>query len=88
MLELARRGLCSGGAKRGQAALSDVVRARAGLEAALVNLAYDAETSGGLLIVVPAASASALERELAARNVPVHAIGDCAPASDVLIELR
>ncbi|MBK7876395.1 MAG: selenide, water dikinase SelD [Planctomycetes bacterium] len=86
-LDLARRGLCSGGAKRGRAALSDVVRARPGLEEALVNLAYDAETSGGLLIVVPPSAAAKLERELAARGVPVHAIGECAPASDVLIEL-
>ncbi len=88
VLDLARRGLCSGGAKRGKAALADVVRARAELEPALVDLAYDAETSGGLLIVVSVANAAALERELAARGVPVHAIGECAPASDVLIELR
>ncbi|MBI5363208.1 MAG: selenide, water dikinase SelD [Planctomycetes bacterium] len=86
-IELARRGLCSGGSKRGKAALAEVVRARADLDPALVDLAYDAETSGGLLIVVPAASGAALERELGARGVPAHAIGECAPASDVLIEL-
>ena len=36
------------------------------LEQALVSLLFDAETSGGLLIVVGADQASALERELGA----------------------
>jgi selenide,water dikinase len=74
-LELARRGLTSGGAKRGRAGLADVVRIGPGLDEALVNLCFDAETSGGLLIAVPPERAPLLERELAARALPVHAVG-------------
>ncbi len=86
-LELARRGMCSGGAKRGRAALADVVRIAGGLDEALVNLAFDAETSGGLLIVVAASDATRLETELRARELPVHAIGECVPSTGALIEL-
>jgi selenide,water dikinase len=87
VLELARRGLCSGGSARGQATLAEVVRRAAGLDPALVNLVFDAETSGGLLIVVAPESAAALERELAARALPVHRIGSCLPAGEQRIEL-
>ena len=87
VVDLARRGFCSGGAKRGRAALVDVVRVPAGIDPALVDLVHDAETSGGLLIVIPEASSGALERELAARGLPVHRIGRCLPASEALIEL-
>lgn len=86
-LELARRGFCSGGAKRGRAVLADVVSLRAALDPALVDLAFDAETSGGLLIVVPAERATVLERELAARAVPVVAIGETLPRGAAEIEL-
>ena len=85
-LELARAGFCSGGAKRGRAGLAADVSIRAGLDEALTNLAFDAETSGGLLIVVPAANASRLERELAARDLPVHAIGEALPRGERWIE--
>jgi selenide, water dikinase len=87
-LELARAGTLSGGSKRGRTALADVVTVRAGLEEALVNLVFDAETSGGLLIVVAPAKQAALERELRARDLPVHALGECLPpAGATLIEL-
>src|SRR6185369_435407 len=86
-LELARQGILSGASKRGRAALADVVSIRAGLEEALVNLVFDAETSGGLLIAVAGGASVALERELAARDVLVCALGEVRPASGPLIEL-
>jgi selenide,water dikinase len=88
-LALARAGTLSGGSKRGRAALGTVVRIAAGLEEALTNLVFDAETSGGLLIAVAPSSAAKLEAELAARDLPVHAIGEALPAAPggVLIEL-
>ena len=86
-LELARKGTLSGGSKRGRANLADVVRIGSGPEAALVDLVFDAETSGGLLIVVAPAHAARLEAELAARDLPVHAIGEVVPATGALIEL-
>ncbi len=74
-LDLSRKGLNSGGAKRGRTHLASEVGIAGGVEDALVNLLFDAETSGGLLIAIAAAAAASLERELAARAVAVHAIG-------------
>lgn len=88
--DLAARGVVSGGVGRGKQALGDEVRVAPGLDQALVDITYDAETSGGLLIVVPEARAGALERELEARGVPVHVIGDVTARAegDPYIELR
>jgi len=88
-LELARRGLLSGGSKRGRASLGPEVAIGAGIEEALVDLFFDAETSGGLLIAIHSERAADLERELASRGVPVHAVGEFAEAGsgDVSVEL-
>jgi selenide,water dikinase len=86
-LELVRRGFASGAAKRGRAALADEVKIRSGLDEALVNLVFDAETSGGLLIAIAEARASELERELTARGLPVCRIGRCGARTAVSIEL-
>jgi selenide,water dikinase len=86
-LDLARAGTLSGGSKRGRTALADVVSIRSGLEEALVHLVFDAETSGGLLIVVPPVRAAQLERELAARDLLVARIGECVPDTGRLIDL-
>lgn len=88
VLELSRRGLNSGGAKRGRTALATEVAIASGLDEARTNLLFDAETSGGLLISIPAAKAAVLERELVARSQPVVAIGEVIPSSGVSIELR
>lgn len=87
VLELSRNGLNSGGAKRGRNGLKDEVRVAGGLEEALVNLLFDAETSGGLLIVVAPADAPALERELAVRNVLVARIGEFSAPNGVHVEI-
>ena len=86
-LELARAGFTSGGAKRGRNSLAGEFTLRAGLEEAQVNLVFDAETSGGLLIAVPAARAAELERELAAREQLVAAVGEVLPRAACAIEL-
>jgi len=85
--ELAAQGILSGGSKRGRAALADVVSVGAGVDPVLVDIAYDAETSGGLLICVGADAADALERELAARRVPVHAVGEVVADTGNVVEL-
>lgn len=87
VLDLSRAGLLSGGAKRGRTALGDVVSIAAGLDEALVNLAFDAETSGGLLIVLAESDAPKLERELSARGLPVQRVGDVVASTGKLIEL-
>jgi selenide,water dikinase len=76
-LDLARKGLFSGGAERGRRSLGPEVEIAAGLEKARVDLLFDAETSGGLLIVLPESRSSALERELRARDLPVARVGRC-----------
>jgi selenide,water dikinase len=86
-LELARKGLFSGGAKRGRKALEGDVGIADGLEEAHVSLCFDAETSGGLLIVVAPERAAALERELAARGLPVARIGAFAAKGARSIEI-
>ncbi len=87
VLELSRRGLNSGGAKRGRATLAHEVNLASGLDEALVNLLFDAETSGGLLIVVAPDDAATLERELTARSLPVHRIGAFSAAGGVAIDI-
>jgi len=87
VLELSQRGLNSGGAKRGRNALKDETRIAAGLEEPLVSLLFDAETSGGLLIVVGPDDAAALERELAARNLPIACIGEFVAADGVHVDV-
>ena len=86
-LELARKGIFSGGTKRGKMTLADVVRLGDGVDTVRVDIAYDAETSGGLLIAIADDDAPALERELAARDVPVHAVGEVLESTGKLIEL-
>ncbi len=76
VLALAKRGLFSGGAKRGRETLAREVSIGGGIDDALVGLLFDAETSGGLLIVVPPSEASRLEAGLRRRDLPVHAIGE------------
>lgn len=85
--ELARRGLFSGGSARGRAALADEVSIGAGLPEHQVGILFDAETSGGLLIVVPEAEASRLEGELRARALPVACIGEFVADAGVALEL-
>jgi selenide,water dikinase len=86
-LELAAAGVVSGGARKNRAALEAEVEVAPGLEPARVALAFEAETSGGLLIAVPAARAADLERELAARDVLVAAVGEVRPRGRALVEL-
>jgi selenide,water dikinase len=76
VIELARRKLFSGGAARGRDTLGAEVTIAAGVEEALASLFFDAETSGGLLIVVDPADAPALEEALRAEELPVCAVGE------------
>jgi len=87
-LELAQRGIFSGASKRGRTTLGADVEIARGLEEARVGLLFDAETSGGLLIVIPEDSGDALERELRARDLPVHRIGRFVPFTGKRLALR
>jgi selenide,water dikinase len=85
--ELAKRGLYSGGVKSGRAALGDKVRIGGGVNEERANLFFDAETSGGLLIVINPDQAPQLEAELRKRNLPVCNVGEFAPYDGKLVDL-
>lgn len=63
-LALARDGVFSGGSKRERGYLEGKVHVGGGVEEAIVRIMFDAETSGGLLLAVPAARAGDVERRL------------------------
>lgn len=86
-LALAERGLYSGGAKRGRKALGDDVLIGGGLPETLVGLLFDAETSGGLLIVVGPDDAPRLEAALVERDLPVQCVGEFLERKTHSIEL-
>ncbi len=84
--ELAAAGGTSGASGRGKQSLQETVRISDGADETRVNMAFDAETSGGLLIVVPAECASALERELRQRDQLIAAIGEVIAANGAHVE--
>ena len=63
-LELARQGMVSGGSKRGRQNLEGRYSLADGLDSALVDIMFDAETSGGLLIALPEEEAAKAEQRL------------------------
>lgn len=86
--ELVREGIAPGGSRRNLEFLRERLNVAGGIgEDALLILA-DAQTSGGLLIALPAEDAERLRGELSKRNVPVIAeIGEIVADKDNLIKL-
>jgi selenide,water dikinase len=87
-LDLVRAGVVTGASGRGRKSMADEVAVAPGCDEALVKLVFDAETSGGLLVVVAEADGPALEREFAARRVEGRKIGSCLENTGRAIELR
>ena len=86
--ELAAVGEITGGCKRNRAYLADKVAVAAGVAADLVEVAFDPQTSGGLLFAVSAAQATALCDALRARGVTVAAIiGEAVPRAAAAVDL-
>lgn len=71
-LELAGRGAVSGGGKRARAALGARVALAADLDPDLVAMLFDAETSGGLLVALPAVDADRAVASLTAAGCLAH----------------
>ncbi len=63
-LDAARAGAIPGGLTNNRDFVSPAVQVPAEFDAALLQLLYDPQTSGGLLIALPAGDAAALERRL------------------------
>ncbi len=67
--ELAEEGHLTGGCKRNRAYLQDKVAVETSVRAGLVEVAFDPQTSGGLLIALPRSEAPSLVQELHAAGV-------------------
>lgn len=75
-LALARQGVSPGGAGRNRDYFSEHVTAAADVEAALMSLLYDPQTSGGLLVSVAGDKKDMILAALSAAGVPASHIGD------------
>lgn len=73
-LDLVRSGSLSGGCVRGKQHFGGRVQIESSVDAALADLVFDAETSGGLLIAVPQEQAQKLSDRLRDAGVSSHAI--------------
>ena len=74
--DLAAAGFVSGGTRANTARISPFVNLDPAIPGDLAVLLYDAQTSGGLLLAVPAASAGTLLADLRARGLPAALIGE------------
>ncbi len=73
-LDLVRAGVMSGGCTRGKQYYGPRVQIAATVDAALADLVFDAETSGGLLLAVPEAIAGKVVQRLRDAGAPSHAL--------------
>jgi selenide,water dikinase len=69
-LDFAKKGMCTGGAKKNAAYVKD----DAEVPAAFADIAWDPQTSGGLLLAIAEPKLDALLAALAARGVPIRAV--------------
>ncbi|HEV2259727.1 MAG TPA: selenide, water dikinase SelD, partial [Streptosporangiaceae bacterium] len=74
--DLAAAGFVSGGTRANTARISPFVNLDPAIPGDLAVLLYDAQTSGGLLLAVPAAGAGTLLADLRARGLPAALIGE------------
>lgn len=83
--DYAQQGILPGGLARNRSYLEaeGVVRLGAGVDAALAQLLFDPQTSGGLLLAVPAAQAATLCERFAAAGETIWAIGEVAEGAGI-----
>jgi selenide,water dikinase len=74
-LEALRRGVIPGAIERNREYAGGALRVAPGVDEAAVNLGFDAQTSGGLLIAVPAERLEKLRQSLARRGAGHFVIG-------------
>lgn len=87
VLEALRAGVIPGAIERNREFLGENLEVAPGVDEALVNLGFDAQTSGGLLIAVPEARYDALQGSLSRRGVLGHRIGSIIPKTGVLLRV-
>ena len=74
VLDVVRAGVMSGGCSRGKQHFGPRVAIGAGVDPALADLVFDAETSGGLLLAVPEAAADKVAQRLRDAGAHSHAV--------------
>lgn len=88
-LRLALEGYITGGSKRNRNYLADKVQVQSQVTQDLNEIAFDPQTSGGLLIAVPNREANTLAQNLLAEGVLVAAmIGEAVPYTGTWVELH
>jgi selenide,water dikinase len=87
-VELAEHGLTKGGCRRNRDYLQDKVAVGESVGAGLVEVAFDPQTSGGLLIAVPSAEAETLVERLHAEGIEAATVvGHAVARQDVWVRL-
>ncbi|HEU0248738.1 MAG TPA: selenide, water dikinase SelD [Gaiellaceae bacterium] len=82
-LELARAGVRTGGDRRNREYTSGRVESEA--DPALEALAYDPQTTGGLLVSMPGERASVLQATFVSAGLPIHRIGRVEAGAGVVL---
>ncbi|HEU4398471.1 MAG TPA: selenide, water dikinase SelD [Actinomycetota bacterium] len=86
--ELAAAGFVSGGTRNNEAFLRDQVDLDAGVPPVVATLLYDAQTSGGLLLAVPARGLAGLVEDLRGRGIEPALVGRVVPGPAGRIRVR
>jgi selenide,water dikinase len=83
--DAAAQGYLTGGGNNNRKFLADRVRLAPSIDAATAALLFDAQTSGGLLMAVPAGEADALLAKLKPNHPQAAVVGECVERTDVSI---
>jgi selenide,water dikinase len=86
--DLAAAGFVSGGTRANTERMRTAVAIDDAIPAELAVLLHDAQTSGGLLLAVPAEAAPALLGELRARGLPAALIGEVMPGESGRVDVQ
>ncbi|MBI4025007.1 MAG: selenide, water dikinase SelD [Verrucomicrobia bacterium] len=82
VMDAFRQGVIPGAVERNREYVGDAIRVAPNVEEALVNLGFDAQTSGGLLIAIRAERLETLRQSLTRRGVRGFVIGRIVGLSD------
>ncbi len=87
-LDALRQGVIPGAIERNREYVGDAIHIAPDVDEALVNLGFDAQTSGGLLIAITPRRLEAFQQSLARRGVSGFVIGQIIGLSDKQINVR
>jgi len=87
-LECSRAGFIPGGLKRNKEFVLGCVEFASGIQEDVLNLLFDPQTSGGLLLAVAATDAPQLLGDLGAQKIPAQQVGEVLPRTQFLIRVR